>query len=299
MDPYAALGVPRTATEAEIRKAYKRVARESHPDLNPGDPAAEARFKEAQAAFELLKDAEKRARFDRGEIDAQGQERPERRYYRDYAAGPEAAYGSARGFEDFGDFADIFADLAGRRGGTEGFAMRGATVHYTVELDFIEAARGGTKRMSLPGGGAVELTIPAGIAEGEAIRLPGQGGPGRGGGPAGDALVQVAIRPHPVFRRDGDDVLVELPITLDEAVLGGKVEAPTVDGPVSLTIPKGVSSGRQLRLRGRGIRRGGRRGDQIVTLKVVAPPRIDAELEAFMREWREKHLYDPRGGMKA
>ncbi len=297
-DPYAALGVKKSASAEEIKKAYKRIARDSHPDLNPDDPAAEGRFKAASAAYDLLKDPEKRARFDRGEIDASGQERPERRYYRDYA---EAAAGphSAGGFEEF-DLGDLFAGMAGRRQGRgEGFAMRGATVYYTVDLDFLEAARGGRKRLTLPGGESVELQIPPGIAEGEAIRLPGRGGPGHGGGPAGDALVAVTIRPHRLFRREGDDILLELPISIDEAILGARVEVPTIGGRVALTVPKGVSSGRQLRLRGRGIARGGRKGDQIVTLRIVAPDVIDDELETFLRGWRERHRQDPRKGMKA
>jgi DnaJ-class molecular chaperone len=300
-DPYAALGVKKTASQEEIKKAYKRIARESHPDLNPDDAASEGRFKAASAAYDLLKDPEKRARFDRGEIDASGQERAERRYYRDFAeagGGPQAG----GGFEEF-DLGDLFAEMAGRRGrgpgGGQGFAMRGATVYYTVELDFLEAARGGRKRLTLPGGESLDLAIPAGIAEGEAIRLPGKGGPGHGGGPAGDALVAVTIRPHRLFRREGDDILLELPITIDEAILGGKVEVPTIGGKVALTIPKGVSSGRQLRLRGRGIARGGGKGDQIVTLKIVAPDVVDSELEEFMRGWRERHRHDPRKGMKA
>jgi DnaJ-class molecular chaperone len=297
-DPYAALGVKKTASQEEIKKAYKRIARESHPDLNPDDAAAEGRFKAASAAYDLLKDPEKRARFDRGEIDASGQERPERRYYRDFAeagAGPQAG----GGFEEF-DLGDLFAGMAGRRQGRgEGFAMRGATVYYTVELDFLEAARGGRKRLTLPGGESVELQIPPGIAEGEAIRLPGRGGPGHGGGPAGDALVAVTIRPHRLFRREGDDILLELPITIDEAILGARVEVPTIGGRVALTVPKGVSSGRQMRLRGRGIARGSKKGDQIVTLKIVAPEVVDDELETFMRGWRERHRHDPRKGMKA
>jgi DnaJ-class molecular chaperone len=296
-DPYAALGVKKTASQEEIKKAYKRIARDSHPDLNPDDPAAEGRFKAASAAWDLLKDPEKRARFDRGEIDASGQERPERRYYRDFAeagAGPQAG----GGFEEF-DLGDLFAGMAGRRGRGEGFAMRGATVYYTVELDFLEAARGGRKRLTLPGGDGLELQIPAGIAEGEAIRLPGKGGPGHGGGPAGDALVAVTIRPHRLFRREGDDILLELPVTIDEAILGARVEVPTIGGKVALTVPKGVSSGRHLRLRGRGIARGAAKGDQIVTLRIVAPDVVDDELETFLRGWRERHRQDPRKGMTA
>ncbi len=300
-DPYAALGVAKTATQDAIRKAYKKIARESHPDLNPGDPKAEAKFKAAASAYDLLKDADKRARFDRGEIDASGQERPERKFYREYAEGPEATYHTRRGYEDFGDLSDVFADLFGQRGRggarTEGMQMRGADRHYTLEVGFLEAAQGATRRITLPDGQVLDVKIPQGLADGQTIRLRGKGGEGIGGGPAGDALVTVGVAEHAFFRRDGDDILVELPVTLDEAVLGGKVEVPTISGRVALTVPKGATSGQVLRLRGKGIRRGDRRGDQLVTLKLVAPPRIDAELEAFFRKWREQHAYDPRKGV--
>jgi DnaJ-class molecular chaperone len=303
-DPYEALGVARTATAAEIRKAYKKIAKESHPDLNPGDPKAAERFKAASVAHDLLKDAEKRGRFDRGEIDASGQERPERRFYREYAEGPEATYHTSRGFEDFGDYSDVFADLFGRRGGgggggrgREGMQMRGQDAHYTLEVGFLEAAGGATRRITLPNGDVLDVRIPEGLADGQTIRLRGKGSPGLGGGPAGDALVTVGVAAHPFFRREGDDILVELPISLDEAVLGGKVEVPTVGGRVALTVPKGASSGRVLRLRGKGVRRGGKHGDQLVTLRIVAPPTIDGELEEFMKGWRERHAYDPRKGV--
>jgi DnaJ-class molecular chaperone len=300
-DPYQALGVPRTATQDDIRKAYKKNAKKSHPDLNPGDPEAAARFKAAASAYDLLKDPEQRARFDRGEIDATGQERPERRFYREYAEGPEATYHTTRGFEDFGDFSDVFADLFGQRAsaahGAEGIRMRGADRHYTLEVGFLEAARGGTRRITLPSGDTLDVRIPEGLADGQTLRLRGKGDQGIGGGPAGDALVTVTVAPHPHFRREGDDILLELPIGLDEAVLGAKVEAPTIDGRVALTIPKGASTGRTLRLRGKGVKRGDRRGDQLVTLKIVAPPAVDAELEEFFRRWRESHAYDPRKGM--
>jgi DnaJ-class molecular chaperone len=294
-DPYAALGVRPTATQEEIKRAYKRIARESHPDLNPGDPDAAARFKAAANAYDLLKDPEKRARFDRGEIDAAGHERPERRFWRDYAGAEGAAgYHSARGFEDFGDMSDVFEDLFGRRrpGGTR-IRMRGADRLYGLEIDFMDAVRGGRQRLTLPDGQVLDVTIPAGIADGQTIRLRGKGEPGLGGGEPGDALITITVRPHPVFRREGDDIHLDLPITLDEAVLGGKVETPTIDGNVALTIPKGASSGQVLRLRGRGVRG----GDQFVKLKIVAPPVIDDEIETFFRRWRERHRYDPRKGV--
>ncbi len=303
-DPYAALGVAKTATQEEIRKAYKKIARESHPDLNPGDAKATARFKAAAAANDLLKDPEKRARFDAGEIDAMGQERPERKFYREYAEGPEATYHTRRGYEDFGDMSDVFADLFGDRArgargaaGGQGIQMRGPDRHYTLEVDFLEAARGATRRITLPDGQVLDVKIPAGLADGQTLRLRGKGGEGIGGGPAGDALVTIGVAPHHFFRREGDDILVELPITLDEAVLGGKVEVPTIDGRVALTVPRGASTGQVLRVRGKGVQRGGRKGDQLVTLKIVAPPQVDDELEAFFRRWKEGHAYDPRKGV--
>ncbi len=311
-DPYAALGLKKTASADDIRKAYKRIARESHPDLNPGDPKAEAGFKAASAAYDLLKDADKRARFDRGEIDASGQERPERKFYREYAEGPEATYHTDRGFEDI-DLSGVFSDLFGRRaggggggggrggggrgGGADGFAMRGQDLHFTLEIGFLDAVYGAQTRVTLPGGGPLEVSIPQGVQDGQTLRLRGKGAPGLGSGPPGDALVTITVAAHPLFRRIGDDIEIELPITLDEAVLGGKVATPTIDGPVNLTIPKGVSSGRVLRLRGKGVKRGDKRGDQRVTLKIVSPPGIDPELEAFFRTWREGHGYDPRKGM--
>ncbi len=298
-DPYAALGVAKTASQDEIKKAYRRIAKESHPDLNPGDPKAEARFKAAAGAFDLLKDPEKRGRFDRGEIDASGQETPERRFYREYAEGPEATYHTERGYEDF---SDVFSDLFGQRargGRSGGMQMRGPDQYYTLEVAFIEAAKGATKRITLPGGGTLDVRIPEGLADGQTIRLRGKGGPGMGGGPAGDALVTVSVAPHPLFRREEADILIDLPITFDEAVLGARIECPTIGGRVALTVPKGASSGQVLRLRGRGVKSGSGHGDQRVTLKIVAPPTIDAELEAFMRRWREDHRYDPRRGMEA
>jgi DnaJ-class molecular chaperone len=299
-DPYAALGVAKTASQEEIRKAYKKIAKESHPDLNPGDPKAAARFKAAAAAHDLLKDPEKRRRFDAGEIDASGQERPERRFYREYAEGPEATYHTSRGFEDFGEFSDVFADLFGQRGAgarAEGIRMRGPDRHYTLEVGFLEAARGATRRINMPNGDVLDVKIPEGLADGQTIRLRGKGGEGIGGGPAGDALVTVTVAEHPFFRREGEDILVEVPIAFDEAVLGARVEVPTIDGRVAVTVPKGASSGQVLRLRGKGVKRGAARGDQLVSLKVVAPKTIDPELEAFFRSWRESHGYDPRKGV--
>lgn len=314
-DPYEALGVEKTASEAEIKKAYRKIARESHPDLKPDDPAAEARFKTANAAYELLKDPEMRARYDRGEIDETGQERAQP-FYRDFAEQPGNPYrgGARSGAYAFGeedDMSDIFAEFLRARGqgggpfasgfgrGAREVHARGADRHYTLKVPFLDATRGTRTQITLPEGGRLEVTIPEGAADGQTLRLRGKGGAGLGEGPPGDAYVTLEVEPHPIFRREGDDIHVTLPISIDEAVLGGKVRTPTIDGPVNLSIPKGASSGRVLRLRGRGARRrGGKdRGDQLVELSIVAPPEIDAELEAFMQRWREEHAHDPREGM--
>jgi DnaJ-class molecular chaperone len=304
-DPYAALGVPKTATADEIKKAYRKIARTSHPDLNPDDPAAEGKFKAASHAYDLLSDPDARARFDRGEIDASGAERQERKYYRDYAEAPDNPYRAGRPFEGHGDASDIFEEFIRRQGrpgaggSGRGFAARGHDRRYSLEVPFLDAARGAQTRITLPEGASLEVSIPKGSADGQILRLRGKGDPGFGGGPPGDALITLSVRPHPVFRRDGNDILMTLPITLDEAVLGGKVDAPTIDGPVKLTIPKGASGGQILRLRGRGVDPvgAGPRGDQKVELRIVAPPAIDDALAEFMETWRKTNAYDPRKGM--
>lgn len=318
-DPYAALGLTRSASGDEIRKAYRRIAKISHPDLNPGDSAAEKKFKAAAAAYDLLKDAEKRARFDRGEIDARGQERAPQGFYRDQAERAGNPYRSGRSYQHSGadaadfDASDIFAeflrqrgregaDFGGRhfdpRGAGQGFDARGTDRHYTMEVPFLDAVQGGSRRITLPDGTALDVKIPEGTADGQTIRLRGKGAPGYGNGPAGDALVTLTVLAHRIFARDGNDIVLTLPITLDEAVLGGKVTAPTVTGPVSLTVPRGASSGQTLRLRGRGARgRDGKTGDQRVILSIVSPPTVDDDLSGFLRDWRRKHRYDPRKGM--
>jgi DnaJ-class molecular chaperone len=316
-DLYSVLDVAKTATADEISKAYRKLAKKLHPDLNPGDAAAEAKFKEVSAAYSILNDPEKRGRYDRGEIDASGQERPQQRYYREYAGGDEGArYYSSAGFEDLGD---IFGDLFGRRGqaggfggagaggysgggfggaGARGFAMRGQDANYRLEVDFLEAARGAKKRITLPDGGTLDVGLPAGVRDGQVLRLKGKGQPGSGGAEAGDALVEITVRPHPVFKRDGLDIQVELPVGFDEAVLGGKVEVPTIDGTVSMNIPAGANSGQTLRLKGRGIKSKAKTGDQLVKLQVMLPDAIDSDLKAFAEEWRDKHGYDPRRKMR-
>lgn len=304
-DPYAILGLTKSATDAEIKKAYRKIARTHHPDLNPDDTAAEERFKAASAAYDLLKDPETRARFDRGEIDATGAEKqPERKFYRDYAQDPGNPYHSGPQYEGFGDASDIFEEIlrqrrhGGRQSSTRGFKMRGHDRRYALEIPFMDAVLGGKTRITLPDGGMLDVKIPQGTADQQTIRLRGKGDPGFEGGPAGDALVTLSVRPHPLFRREGNDILITLPITLDEAVLGGKVEAPTIDGTVKLTVPKGASSGQTLRMRGRGVKSAGKSaGDQHVALQIVSPPEIDGELHDFMEKWRKTNSYDPRRGM--
>ena len=301
-DPYVVLGVEKTASDAEISKAYRKLAKELHPDLKPGDKDAEERFKEVSAAYNLLKDSEQRARYDRGEIDASGMERPEREFYHRYAdADATGRYTSGAGFEDFEDVSDLFADLFRAREGRagygmgEGFQARGPDTRYHLEVEFLDAANGAKRRITMPDGKALDLSIPAGTRDGGTLRLKGKGMPGIGGGPSGDALVEISVKPHPLFKREDDDIVVELPVTLDEAVLGGKLEVPTIGGRVKMTLPKGSSSGKTMRLKGRGVRAKGRSpGDQRVIIKIVLPETIDSELESFLEDWRKSHHYDPR-----
>jgi DnaJ-class molecular chaperone len=308
-DPYKALGLTPSATAEDIKKAYRKLVRTSHPDLHPDDPAAEARFKAISAAHDLLKDPETRAKFDAGEIDASGQQKPERRYYRDFADAPGGnAYQQQRGFESGVDPEDFFAEILRRRGRTGGrqpgfgdpfgdsnFSAPGQDLRYSLEVPFLDAARGARTRITLPDGSGLEVTIPPGLSDGQTLRLRGKGGPGFGGGPVGDALITVAVRGHPVFRRDGNDIHIDLPITIDEAVLGSKIAVPTIAGNVNVTIPKGSNTGRSLRLRGRGVKpTKGEPGDQIVALRVEMPSVIDPALAAFMEEWRKTNTYDPR-----
>lgn len=314
-DPYEVLGVSRTAGEEDIRKAFRKLAKQYHPDLNPGDKEAEARFKEISAAEEFLTDPERRAAYDRGEIDASGTPRAERGFYRDFAEGEAGRkYYTHADFGDAADFEDIIARMFGggaragaaraRSGpgggfggfGTEGLRMAGGDARYSLNVDFLEAINGARKRVSMPDGKTLDIQVPPGTRDGQVLRLRGQGRPGIGGGPAGDAYVEISVAEHPQFERKDDDIHVDLPISLPEAVLGGKVRAPTVTGAVNVTVPKGSSSGRTLRLKGMGApKSGGGRGDAYVRLQVVLPDPPDAELEAFMRGWAERHGYDPRG----
>ncbi|NOD49246.1 MULTISPECIES: DnaJ C-terminal domain-containing protein [unclassified Ruegeria] len=301
-DPYSVLGVAKDASAAEIKKAYRRIAKECHPDLKPGDAEAEAKFKAAAAAYDLLKDPETRARYDNGEIDASGQERPQQQFYREYA---EAAGNPYRGRQaDPDDMSDIFAEFMRGRGGFGGqrgheFHAPGHNLNYSLQISFLDAVFGASQKLTLPDGDRIEVKIPAGITEGQTIRLRGKGAPGYGEGPPGDALVTVSVASHPVFDRHGDDIHITLPITIDEAILGGKVPAPTIDGGVNVSVPAGTSSGKTLRLRGKGVKKRGssERGDQLIELTVSMPEKIDDDLKQFMETWRETHSYDPRKGM--
>jgi DnaJ-class molecular chaperone len=297
-DPYEILGVKKDASQDDIQKAYRKLAKKLHPDLNPGNKQAEDQFKEVTGAYDLLGDAQKRARFDRGEIDASGAERPPQGpqgFYRDYAerSGGANPYASEEGYADFADGGDIFADLFGRgagaRGGRTNVRMRGADVHYRLALDFLDAINGATREVTLPDGSAIEVKIPPGTRDGQVLRLRGKGRPGIGGGPSGDALVEVEVRPHTLFTRDGDDIRVEVPISLDQAVLGGRVTVPTPSGEVHMTVPKWANSGTVLRLKGKGVPRPkGGRGDEFVTLKLMLPEKPDPELEKLVRQWQRQ-----------
>jgi DnaJ-class molecular chaperone len=295
-DPYEILGVPHSATDDQVRKAYLKLVKELHPDVNPSK-TAEERFKKVTAAHDIIGDAERRRQYDSGEIDASGE--PRRHSYRPQGAGAGARSRGGGGpiFEDFGDvFSDLFA--GGGRGGarSSGFSTKGRDVRYTLDVDFLEAVQGAKKRVTLPDNGVLDLAVPEGVSDGQVLRLRGRGEPGLAGGEAGDALVEIRIRPHRDFRREGDDILIEVPITIDEAVLGGKVEVPTAGGRVQLTIPKGTSSGQVLRLKGKGVRNAstGATGDELVTVKIVLPETIDDSLSYFLTEWRTKNRYDPR-----
>lgn len=312
-DLYEQLGVARGADEAAIKKAYRKLAKELHPDRNKDNPAAADRFSRVTHAYDILTDKDKRARYDRGEIDEQGN--PRAPFGFGGGAGPGAGGfgGGAGGFRrtvdgsefEFGtetaDLSDLFEGLFGgaRRGG--GFGRRqappakGADVAYRLEVAFEDAATLKDQRVTLAGGKTIAIKLPKGVEDGTRIRLAGQGQQGPGG--SGDALVAIQLRPHPFFRREGDHIRLDLPVALDEAVLGAKVKVPTVDGPVMLSIPKGSTSGRVLRLKGKGFTaRDGKRGDQLVTLTVDLPPH-DEELERFVESWRGKGKMNPRAAL--
>lgn len=295
-DPYSILGVARDASEKDIKSAYRKLAKELHPDRNTDNPKAAERFSEVTRAYDLLSDKDKRAQFDRGEIDADGN--PAMPY--GFGAGAGGAQGGYRsqGFEGFSgaegiDLGDIFDGLFGGRGGFGAgggggrarAAPRGANVQYRLKVSLPDAATRASQRITLGDGKTIDLKLPAGVEDGTQMRLAGKGEPGPGG--AGDALVTISVQPHAFFRRDGDNLRLDLPISLDEAVNGAKVKVPTVEGAVMLNLAPGSSSGKTLRLKGKGMsRKDGTRGDQLVTLEVQLPENT-ADLARRLEGWRD------------
>ena len=302
--PYEILGVAKTASADDIRKAYRLLAKKMHPDLNPGDKKAEERFKEIASANDLLSDNTKRAKFDAGEIDATGaetQEARQRQYYRDHAQAqaPQGnPYANQSGYADFAGEDDLFAQIF-RRQAEQSRNARGADLQYRLTVEFLEAVIGASKRITMPGGGTLEVNIPAGIQEGQTLRLKGKGQPSAGTGAAGDALVEISIAPHKFFTRVGDDIFLELPVTIKEASLGAAVKVPTPTGSVMLNIPKNSNTGATLRLKGKGVARKGVAGDAFIKLKVMMPAKPDIALEEFLSNWQPDPTYDPRREMQS
>jgi DnaJ-class molecular chaperone len=325
-DPYEVLGVQRGASAQNIKNAYRKLAKKLHPDANKNDQKTAARFSELNTAYEILGDEKKRKAFDQGEIDAEGKPRG----FQGFGGRGQGASGfGAEGFESFsfgnggfqrtgrGGFGSGIDELlkgvfgqAGRgggRGGSGGLGgmqfetdemplQPGRDVTASVTITLPEAATGTTRRVQLPSGKEVEVKIPAGLAEGKQIRLKGQGMPGHGG-QAGDVLITVSIAPHRLFERDGNNLRLELPVTLYEAVLGAKVRVPTLNGALELSVPPGTSSGRTFRLKGKGLPGKDGPGDLLATIRIVLPQGSDPRLEALMREWRDESPYDPRGDL--
>jgi DnaJ-class molecular chaperone len=296
-DPYASLGLSRTATGDEIRRAYRKLAKELHPDVRPDDKQAEERFKRATAAFNLLSEPATKLRFDRGEIDADGNERMafgSRPHARQSARASSNAGGAGAGGAEF-DLGDIFSDLFGSGaggGGARSYSrMRGRDIRFTLDIDFLDAVNGAKRRVSLAEGRTLDVNIPPGVESGQVLRLKGQGGPGVQGGPPGDALVELNVRPHPFFRREGQDIHMDLNVSLTEAVEGARVQAPTPSGNVALTIPAGANTGMTLRLKGKGV---AGHGDQFVRLLVMLPESIDDELKKFVKKWGKRDYIPPR-----
>lgn len=304
-DPYSVLGVGRQASSDDIRKAYRKLAKQYHPDRNRGDTKAEERFKAVNAAFEIIGDEQKRRRYNAGEIDADGNERMTVRgggsfRQRPGAGGAGAGAGAAGG--NFDEFSDLFADFFGNRGGPAGGGrprptpQKGQDIRYRLSVDFLEAARGVTKRVSLPDSRTIDVTIPEGLRDGQTLRLKGQGGAGMAGGPPGDVLVEVTVKPHSVYSVNGDHLTLEVPVTLKEAVLGGRIEIPTLRGPVVIKLPPNTSSGVAFRLREKGLRnpKTGKVGDLFAKTRIVLPDIPDGSLEEFVRSW-DAEEQNPRG----
>jgi DnaJ-class molecular chaperone len=305
-DYYSILGVGKSATSDEIKSSYRKLAKELHPDLNPGNKHAEAKFKDVAEGYEILGDPEKRKKYDRGELDEQQQEayreqqqsRTRKRGY-SQSQGP----GGQRGYSGRFSFEDIFGGMGGGEGfGGGNFSFAGQDENYTMEVDLPSVAHGAEREIGLPNGKRLRVKIPAGVNDGMRLRFAGQGGPGANGGPPGDVYVEIKVKPSKLYERHGSDLEIEVPISLGEAISGGEVKVPTLDGPVMLKVPAGVSSGAKLRVRGKGLptrEKPGQRGDQLVRLKVVMPPQVDDELKRAVEEWSKKNPYDPRAELDA
>jgi DnaJ-class molecular chaperone len=329
-DPYEVLGVSKGANETEVKSAYRRLAKKLHPDANKHDPKAASRFAELNAAYEIVGDGDKRKAFDRGEIDAEGKPRfqgfqgfgaqpgggahgPGGAPFESFSFGPDGfrrsgGGGAGAGAAGGAGFEDLLRGMfGGRAGAGRGFGTQfetedfgapagGQDLHASLTITLGDAAKGTKTRVHLPTGKDVEVKIPAGIASGQQIRLKGQGWPSANGR-AGDALITINVAPHPLFKPDGADLRLELPITLYEAVLGGKVRVPTLDGAVELAIPPGTNSGRTFRLKGKGLKAKSGAGDLMATVRVVLPERADDEFKELMKKWRDSKPYDPREGL--
>lgn len=309
-DPYSILGVSKSASADEIKSAYRKLAKKLHPDVNPGKKDVEQKFKEVTAAYDLLSDKDKRARYDRGEIDAQGQERgfggggygrgdPFRGAYRQSRNHSSAQDGDP--FAQFGDaesMEDIFAEFLGggrknRRGGAS--KQRGSDVVYHLNVPFIDATRGGTQRVNLSNGKTIDVMIPPGSEEGHKLRLKGLGQEAPGGN--GDGIIEIHVAAHPYFTRKDNDLTIEAPVSLSEAVLGASIHVPTLDGSVAVKVPKGSNAGTMLRLKGKGVpsaKKDKEAGDMFVKLKIVLPDHVSEEFGEYIEKWSKKHPYDPR-----
>lgn len=304
-DPYQILGVSKSVSADELKSAYRKLAKKLHPDLNPGKKDIEQKFKEVTAAYDLLSDPAKRARFDRGEVDAQGNERG----FSGAGAGGGDPFSHFRGrrsgggagadpFSSFGNADDIFSEFMKAAGGGARGANpppRGQDVTYSLSVPFIECCVGGKRRVTLSSGKTIDVTIPAGIIEGHKLRLRGQGQALRPGGPTGDAIVEIHVEAHPYFTRKENDIYCEVGISLPEAVLGASIKVPTLDGHVTVKVPKGSNTDSTLRLKGKGILIDkNTSGDMFVKLKIVLPDTIPDDLTEFVEKWGKKNGYNPR-----
>ncbi|MCF5092008.1 DnaJ domain-containing protein [Stenotrophomonas sp. PA-6-5C] len=295
--PYETLGVASDATTDQIKKAYRRLARKLHPDLNPGDKAAEEKFKDVANAYRLLIDPEKRALFDQGAIDETGAERPRREYYRDYAQA-DAGYGDGGfgGYADFAEAGDPFAEFF-RRTSNARANRRGQDLRYHLEISLARAIEGGAERVVLGDGGTLDVNIPPGVTQGQTLRLRGKGAKGAGTGGDGDAFIELQIAPDPRFLAEGDSLTIEVPISLKEAVLGARITVPTPTGHAEVGVPAGSDGNTRLRLKGQGMPlRSGGRGDEFVRLKIVLQKPMDAELAQFVKNWESGASFNPREG---